>query len=149
MGMRRLRLSCPPGREGRCSLAVTRQSAVPESASDANLPGCPGRAISTDRVCTKMAQRPNGHPLGNKMRALPGKHSHSGASSSAAQLTTFCVVLWLCVPGSLRVCPFGGTPRYSIDAMVPAFNLFGKSNLMHESSTKVYDIRRFLPTNAA
>jgi hypothetical protein len=33
--------------------------------------------------------------------------------------------------------------------MVPAFNLFGKSNLMRESSTKVYDIRRFLPTNAA
>ena len=148
MGMRRLRLSCPPGREGRCSLAVTRQSAVPESASDANLPGCPGRAISTLHA-TRMAQRPNGHPLRNKMRALPGKHSHSCASSSAAQPTTFCVVLWLCVPGSLRVCPFGGTPRYSITAMVPVFNSFGKRNLMRESSTKVYDIRRFLPTTAA
>jgi len=148
MGMRRLRLSCPPGARGK----VLSRCHTPERRAGVGVrrepPRSPGRAISTLHA-TRMAQRPNGHPLRNKMRALPGKHSHSDASSSATQPTTFCVVLWLCVPGSLRVCPFGGTPRYSINAMVPAFNLFGKSNLMRESSTKVYNIRRFLPTNAA
>ncbi len=51
-------------------------------------------------------------------RAIPEKENASangstrlaGASSSATQPAT-AVALWLCVPGLLRVCPFGGMTR--------------------------------------
>jgi len=110
MGMRRLRLSCPPGREGRSSLAVTRQSAVPESASNANLPGCPGRAILTG-----WRSVPTGIPALEKQEAsAPGSTRTVCFLFGSPADHRLDVVLWLCVPGSLRVCPFGGTPRYSV-----------------------------------
>ena len=117
-----MRLSCPLGAAG----SPRRGSPVRRAGFGGwrVLPRGPGRAIAKARRTWWQAS--DGHP-GETKREREWKHSPSlCASSSAAQPATLrSVALWLCVPGSLRVCPFGGSSPYSVTRSIHHDRDFG------------------------
>ncbi len=56
------------------------------------------------------------------------KHSPSLCFLFGNPADHLTMALWLCVPGLLRVCPFGGSSRYSIALIINSLDAVGKAS---------------------